>query len=97
MLPTYEELITQCQTEKGRQNLIADFRTDRSNLTIQEVLTQRLEFDEDIAEFVDQVDAARNSTEDWALEDCLYELRKDIIAAYGFDGFDDGIWVNSNY
>lgn len=97
MLTTYEELITHCQTEKGRENLIADFRTERSNLSIQEIVALRQEFDEDVAEFLEQVDAARYNTEDFRLEDCLWELRRDILSAYGYDGYDDGVWVQSNY
>lgn len=98
-LPSVEEILKLAATEEGRDNIISDFRTETDNLSIEEALAVKERLDAEVAVLVDRlVEAqARADKHDSGLMDILYDLESDVISSYGYDGYDYGEWVSSNY
>lgn len=98
-LPSIQEIIEQAKTPEGRDNIVSNFRTKTHNLSIEEALILKQQLDEDVGELVQQIEVALN--EAYKLEDNssdhIWELKSDVISAYGYDGYDDGVWIDSGY
>lgn len=99
-LPSMEEILKLAATEEGRDNIISDFRTETDNLSIDEALAVKERLDAEVALLVDRLNEAIDKGYDednHALVDTLCDIKSDVIAFYGYDGYDYGRWVNSNY
>ena len=99
-LPSVKEILKLAATEEGRDNIISDFRTKTDNLSIEEALIVKERLDAEVAALVDRLEKAINVSrkqDDYQLSDTLYGLKMRAIYSYGYDGYDDGEWVSSNY
>ena len=99
-LPSVKEILKLAATEEGRDNIISDFRTKTDNLSIEEALIVKERLDAEVAALVDRLEEAINVSreqDDYQLSDTLYDLMMRAIYSYGYDGYDDGEWVSSNY
>lgn len=99
-LPSIQEIIDQAATPEGRDNIISNFRTKTGNYSIEEALNLKMQLDEEVGELANQIEAALSEvykTQGYADTDGLYDLKSDVISAYGYDGYDDGTWIDSGY
>ena len=96
-LPSVKEILKLAATEEGRDNIISDFRTKTDNLSIEEALFRKQQLDAEVAELVERLETAYQAADDYSLSDTLYDLKMEVVYSYGYDGYDDGEWVSSNY
>lgn len=99
-LPSIQEIIEQAKTPEGRDNIVSNFRTKTHNLSIEEALNLKELLNEEVGELANQIEAALSEvhrTQGYADTDGLYDLKSDVISAYGYDGYDDGVWIDSGY
>lgn len=99
-LPSISDVLEAARTEEGCDSLVSNFRTTTGNMSIKDVVSLRIKFDQEIGEFVERIDSALQESyanSDYEVENNLWCLKQQVIEAYGYDSFDDGTWVNSNY
>lgn len=96
-LPSVKKILELAATEEGRDNIISDFRTKTDNLSIEEALFVKERLDAEVAVLVDRLEEAYEAADDYSLSDTLYDLKMSVVYAYGYDGYDDGVWIDSGY
>lgn len=99
-LPSVKKILELAATEEGRDNIISDFRTQTDNLSIEEALFRKQQLDAEVAVLVDRLMEAidvSHEQDDYGVTDALYDLRYNVICSYGYDGYDDGVWIDSGY
>lgn len=99
-LPSVKEILKFAATEEGRDNIISNFRTETDNLSIEEALLLKQRLDAEVAVLVDRLEEAidvSHGQDDYQLGDTLYDLMMSVVYTYGYDGYDNGEWVSSNY
>ena len=93
------------------QLMIADSLAKRwrspEGLSITEVYDKvqevRKKYDRQVGAFVEKLNKLQNKMkhatqqEGWDFDDANSILRDSIVAQYGYDSYDDGTWVQSNY
>lgn len=99
-LPSVKEILKLAATEEGRDNIISDFRTKTDNLSIEEALLLKQRLDAEVAVLVDRLMESiefSHEQDDYEVTGALYDLKYNVISSYGYDGYDDGEWVSSDY
>lgn len=99
-LPSVKKILELAATEEGRDNIISDFRTKTDNLSIEEALIVKERLDAEVAALVNRLEEAidvSREQDDYQLSDTLYDLKMSVVYAYGYDGYDGGVWIDSGY